>query len=766
MKKITQLFIMCFFTLFIGVSNLFSAPDPNFHIYICFGQSNMEGATQAEDIDKVNVNERFQMMATVNCSNRQMGNWYTAVPPLARCNTGLSPADYFGRTLVEKLDENIRVGVIVVAVGGADIQLFEEDGYQEYINSAADWLKNWAKEYDYNCYKRIIDMAKIAQQDGVIKGILVHQGETNNMQQSWPGRLKAIYENMLSDLNLKGEDVPLLVGETRRDGACSGHNQVIATVPNVIPNSYVISSEGLEKVNDDFHFSAQGYRDFGKRYAEQMLKLLPTSSEPEEENPTDEPEEDLSNLPITGAKGGTNIYVNNRQVFVYAPQSIKSNRPLVISMHGMNQDINYQKQMCQWESIADTANFVVAYPSGENASWDCFGSSDKDTKYLIAIIDKMYEDYKIDRSRVYLSGFSMGGMMTYYCMNNIPDYFAAFAPISGYRFGLTPNPNTRPVPLFHTHGTGDDVVHFEPYDNQEGAQAVVDAWKAHNNCTETTQIKVNNCTDRTIYSGGDCGVEVVLNAIPGRGHEPRNDNCHHTSLEIWKFVSKYTNKCGGEVVRPVIPQTPYNGTPAPIPGKIEAEEFDDGGANNAYYDLDTQNRNGGDRNEGVDMSNTAIGYTQKGEWIEYTVDVAEAGEYLMEAFVASGADGSSFKLYIDDEPITEDISVPNTGDWETFVVVESNVELPSAGEHVLKLEITGDWLDMDYMQFSLNAQGTSIKVPFTDSFFDGGSFDVLNLLGQKILPIQTDRDLEQLETGVYLLRNNKTNQIKKILISE
>ena len=165
--------------------------------------------------------------------------------------------------MVEKLDENIRVGVIVVAVGGADIQLFEEDGYQSYINTAADWLKNWAKEYDYNCYKRIIDMAKIAQNDGVIKGILVHQGETNNMQQNWPNRLKAIYENMLSDLNLKGEEVPLLVGETRRDGVCSGHNQVIANVPNVIPNSYVISSEGLEKTNDEYHFSAQGYRDFG-----------------------------------------------------------------------------------------------------------------------------------------------------------------------------------------------------------------------------------------------------------------------------------------------------------------------------------------------------------------------------------------------------------------------------------------------------------------------------------------------------------------------
>ena len=851
MKNITMR-LFSFLIVYLGTCFWsFSAPDPNFHIYICFGQSNMEGAGQVEQSDKLNVDERFKMMATVSCNgSREMGKWYTAVPPLARCNTGLSPADYFGRTLVANLDKNIKVGVIVVAVGGADIQLFEEDGYQSYINTAADWLKNWAKEYDYNCYKRIIDMAKIAQQDGVIKGVLVHQGETNNMQQNWPNRLKAIYESMLSDLNLKGEDVPLLVGETRRDGVCNGHNQVIAKVPSVIPNSYVISSEGLEKTNDEYHFSAQGYRDFGKRYAEQMLKLLPASSEPGNgEQPEETPEEEeVENLPITGKKGGTDIFVNNRQVFVYAPQNITSNRPLVISMHGMNQDIAYQKQMCEWELIADTANFVVAYPSGENASWDCFGSSDKDTKYLIAIIDKMYEDYKIDRDRVYLSGFSMGGMMTYYCMNNIPDYFAAFAPISGYLFGAKPNANTRPVPLFHTHGTGDDVVYFQAKDNQEGAQAVVDAWKAHNNCTETTKVKVNGCTDRTIYSGGDCDADVVLNAIPNRGHEPRNDNCHHTSREIWNFVKNYTRNCGkvgsngisfsspsasgkysdgdvlpisvkvggkveaskivfsidgdelttvssepwstkwtatsgNHVIKAVatmsdgstfeaetkifvnVPQTPYNEVPAAVPGKIEAEEFDLGGEGYAYYDTDSQNRNGGDRDEGVDMSNTAIGYTQKGEWLEYTIDVAQDGEYAVSASVASGADGASFKLYIDNKAVTDIIDVPNTGDWETFVSVESEIGVLTAGKHILKLEITGDWLDMDYMMFTKEG-GVSTDVILVNSDDFNGEFAVYDVLGQYQGLTIVENGNVSLNRGIYLLRNTKTNKVTKIVVTK
>ena len=90
------------------------------------GQSNMEGQGPIESQDN-NVDKRFQMMAAVNCSNRTKGNWYTATPPLCRCNTGLCPADYFGREMVKGMGDSIRVGVIVVAVAGCDIQLFEKD---------------------------------------------------------------------------------------------------------------------------------------------------------------------------------------------------------------------------------------------------------------------------------------------------------------------------------------------------------------------------------------------------------------------------------------------------------------------------------------------------------------------------------------------------------------------------------------------------------------------------------------------------------------
>src|ERR687883_2066296 len=102
--------------------------DKNFYIFLCFGQSNMEGNARPEAQDSI-VDSRFQVLEAVNCPNlgREKGKWYTAIPPLCRCRTGLTPADYFGRTLVANLPKGVRVGVINVAVGGCKIELFMND---------------------------------------------------------------------------------------------------------------------------------------------------------------------------------------------------------------------------------------------------------------------------------------------------------------------------------------------------------------------------------------------------------------------------------------------------------------------------------------------------------------------------------------------------------------------------------------------------------------------------------------------------------------
>ena len=275
MKKHARIFFLI--GLFFFTTNVYSQ-DPDFYIFLCFGQSNMEGqgAIQAQDRT---VDSRFKVMEAVTCSNlgRTMGKWYTAVPPLTRCYTGLSPADYFGRTMVANLPTNIKVGVINVSVAGCAIELYDKVNYQTYASTQPSWMKNIINEYGGNPYGRLVQMAKLAQQDGVIKGILLHQGESNINDNAWPSKVKAVYDSLLYDLGLSADSIPLLAGEVvnaDQGGACASVNSIIAKLPQTISNSYVISSKGCTDTTDNLHFNSAGYRELGKRYAVKMLSLL------------------------------------------------------------------------------------------------------------------------------------------------------------------------------------------------------------------------------------------------------------------------------------------------------------------------------------------------------------------------------------------------------------------------------------------------------------------------------------------------------------
>ncbi|MCF8381717.1 MAG: T9SS type A sorting domain-containing protein [Bacteroidales bacterium] len=252
--------------------------DPNFHIYLCFGQSNMEGQGIIETKDKT-VDSRFQVMEAVNCSNlgRTKGSWYKAVPPLCRCWSGLSPADYFGRTMVENLPPEVRIGIVNVSVAGCKIELFDKDNYQTYAATVESWMTNIINEYGGNPYARLIEIARLAQADGVIKGILLHQGESNTGDKGWPAKVKVVYDNLMSDLNLNPDSIPLIAGEVvnaDQGGICASMNSIIAKLPQTIPNSYVISSSGCTDASDNLHFDSEGYRVLGTRYAMKMLSLL------------------------------------------------------------------------------------------------------------------------------------------------------------------------------------------------------------------------------------------------------------------------------------------------------------------------------------------------------------------------------------------------------------------------------------------------------------------------------------------------------------
>jgi len=263
--------------LFLNVTAF--SQNTNFWIFLCFGQSNMEGYPGIQEEDKGPVDDRFQMFAAVDFpkQERKMGQWYPAVPPLCRPNCGLCPADFFGRTLVSNLPPNIKVGVLNVAVAGCKIEMFDKDNFQNEVAKAPPWMANIVKAYGGNPYQRLVDMAKLAQKDGVIKGILLHQGESNTNDKEWPNKVKGIYENLLKDLNLKAEDVPLIAGEVvpaDQKGACASMNKIIDDLPKTIPTAHVVSSTNCVARPDHLHFTPAGYRELGTRYANTTLPLL------------------------------------------------------------------------------------------------------------------------------------------------------------------------------------------------------------------------------------------------------------------------------------------------------------------------------------------------------------------------------------------------------------------------------------------------------------------------------------------------------------
>lgn len=239
----------------------------------------MEGAARPEAEDLKSPGPRFLLMPAVDDAQRgrTMGKWCEAAAPLCRPNTGLTPADWFGRTLIETLPDNIRVGIIHVAIGGIRIEGFMPDQIAEYVKTAPGWMKGMLEAYGNNPYERLVTLAKRAQQDGVIKGVLMHQGESNTGDPEWAQKVQSVYDRLLGDLQLKPEEVPLLAGEVVQangEGQCVAMNKQIDELPKTLHTAHVVSSTGCSNGPDKLHFDAAGYRELGRRYGEKMLELM------------------------------------------------------------------------------------------------------------------------------------------------------------------------------------------------------------------------------------------------------------------------------------------------------------------------------------------------------------------------------------------------------------------------------------------------------------------------------------------------------------
>lgn len=410
-----------------------SARDKNFHIFICIGQSNMEGNARPEPQDKEGIAPNYLMMAPVDFPDmdRKKGEWYPAVPPLCRQDTGLTPADYFGRTLVEYLPADHKVGVINVSVAGCKIEAFMQDKAEEYGKTGADWLQNIMKIYGGNPYDYVVALAKKAQKDGVISGILLHQGESNTGEEDWPEKVKVIYESLLKDLKLKAEDCPLLVGEvvnSDRGGTCAAHNAVINKVPEIIPTAHVISSSGCRENFDRLHFSAAGYRELGRRYAQTMLELMgveiPTGRNWYSDNAVESPlVHAMPNFPRMprpqGASQGEgqgaprafkmpqnvtfNVSAPRAKEVLFTSQFIQGNKPMVKNSRGIwsitlpveNPDIYPYNFIIDGVSVSDPLNTDI-FPN-ENFKASLLEVPDKEALYTVNDVPHgkmVYCDYK------------------------------------------------------------------------------------------------------------------------------------------------------------------------------------------------------------------------------------------------------------------------------------------------------------------------------------------------------------------------------------
>ena len=231
--------------------------------------------------------------------------------------------------------------------------------------------------------------------------------------------------------------------------------------------------------------------------------------------------------------GGT-----SRSYNIIVPKNLGQNRPLLIFCHGYNQDAGWMQNSefkndnVSMEAVCDTAKFVCVFPNGIDRAWDTGG--DRDINFIKAIIERMVTQHKIDRNRIYLGGFSMGGMLTYNAINKMADQIAAFVSCSGPSV-VTPSSKTRPVPILHIQGTAD---------NWGGVQPALNPWIKHNGCSTTDKV-INNYNGFSgaklhIWGPGNDGVEVRLLELKDKGHWICKEPQVYTGKEIWNFCSRYS----------------------------------------------------------------------------------------------------------------------------------------------------------------------------------------------------------------------------------
>ena len=224
-----------------------------------------------------------------------------------------------------------------------------------------------------------------------------------------------------------------------------------------------------------------------------------------------------------------------------------------------------------------------------------------------------------------------------------------------------------------------------------------------NHVTVTSQV-VYDCAG---VAGGSAYYDECNQCVGGNTGETA---CIQDCNNEWGGTAEYDNcsVCAGGSTGIVagescVESTPYGGSPHPVPGFIEAEDYDLGGAGIAYSDESVSNDGGEYRADQVDIEQTTdasgdynVGYTEAGEWLKYTIDVAASGTYDFDFRVASNIGGGEFTVDLDGQMLIQATTIANTGGWQSWTTIsELDVNL-TEGEHVLTINIVEGGFNLNY----------------------------------------------------------------------
>lgn len=237
--------------------------------------------------------------------------------------------------------------------------------------------------------------------------------------------------------------------------------------------------------------------------------------------------------------------------------------PVVFNFHGLGSNMQQQEFYGDFRSIADTANFIIVHPNGSLDGsgirfWNNAGTSQvDDLGFIDALLDRIIAEYNVDQDRVYSTGMSNGGYMSYDLACFRSSRFAAIASVTGSMVipRLATCATSHPMPVMQIHGTADPTVSYTGGGGSVAIEAMVAHWVQFNNCNPTPTITAvpdidpnDGCTaTHYVYSGGDPGSTVEFFKITDGGHTwpgavintGVTNKDIKASVEIWRFFSQY-----------------------------------------------------------------------------------------------------------------------------------------------------------------------------------------------------------------------------------